>query len=293
MISRLPGMITSAIACVSFIRAFSKRIRPMNRQRLGGPLAVLVLALVFVLGGCQGGGARSASPAASRTGSPAHTAVRTMATGCTHASPCQDIAAGAYRLGPGTLLPGLELAMPAGWSSTGTGPTELNLVPPGGQPDDALKFWLDMLAIKSTGPGHGTILKNVGTTPDALLAWLTSNPDFLLVSKPAPATIGQDIKLTSLVVGVSRSANYGDPGCPSNPRCADMFTSRHWDHPGGYSIGGDEEVRLYIGTIKVSGSPHTFLIALDAADRADLLRLENAANPIIGSVSLPSGAAGN
>ena len=45
-----------------------------------------------------------------------------------------------------------------------------------------------MLAIKSTGLGHGTILKNVGTTPDALLARLTSNPDFLLVSKPAPAT---------------------------------------------------------------------------------------------------------
>jgi hypothetical protein len=170
--------------------------------------------------------------------------------------------------------------MPTGRSSTGTGPTELNLVPPGGQPDDALKFWLDMLAIKSTGLHHGTILTNVGTTPDALLAWLTSNPDFLLVSKPAPATIGQDTKLISLVVGVSRSANYEDPGCSAGPRCTDMFTSRHWDHPGGYSIGGDEEVRLYLGTIQINGSPNTFLIALDAADHADLLRLENAANPI-------------
>ena len=64
------------------------------------------------------------------------------------------------------------------------------------------------------------------------------------------------------------------------------------EHPGGYGIGGDEQVRLYLGTIKVSGSPHTFLVALDAADHADLLRLENAAKPIIGSVRLPSGAAG-
>jgi hypothetical protein len=261
----------------------------MNRQKLGIPLAMLVL--VFVLGACQGGGAGSASPAASRTAAPAHAAVRTLATGCTHASPCQNLTAGAYRLGPRTLLPGLELAMPAGWSSTGTGPTELNLVPPAGPPDDAVKFWLDMLAIKSTGLHHGTILTNVGTTPGALLAWLTSNPDFLLVSRPAPATIGQDITMTSLVVGVSRSANYEDPGCPAGPRCADMFTSRHWS-PGGYSIGGDEEVRLYLGTIKVSGSPHTFLIALDAADHADLMRLENAAKPILGSVRLPSGAAG-
>ena len=257
-------------------------------RRLGMPAAFL---LMVALAACQGGGAGSVSPAASRSASPAHAAVRTLATGCTHASPCQNIAAGAYRLGPGTLLPGLGLTLPAGWSSTGTGPTELNLVPPAGQPDDALKFWLDMLPIKSTGPGHGTILTNVGTTPSALLAWLTSDPDFLIISKPAPATIGQDITMTSLVVGVSHSANYDDPGCPSNPRCADLFTNRHWS-PGGYSIGGDEQVRLYLGTIQISGNPHTFLVALDAADHADLLRLENAAKPIIGSVRLPSRAAG-
>lgn len=257
-------------------------------RRLSMPAAFL---LMFLLAACQGGGAGTASPAATWPASPAHAAVHTLATGCTHASPCQDITAGAYRLGPGTLLPGMELTIPARWSSTGTGPTELNLVPPAGHPDDALKFWLDMLAIKSTGPGHGTILTNVGTTPSALLAWLTGDPDFRMVSRPAPATIGHGITMTSLVVGVSHSANYDDPGCPSNPRCADMFTNRHWS-PGGYGIGGDEEVRLYLGTIKVSGSSHTSLVALDAADHADLLRLENAAKPIIGSVRLPSGAAG-
>ena len=110
----------------------------MNRQRLGIPHAVLML--VPALAACQGGGAESASPAASRSGSPAQAAVRTLAFGCTHASLCQNLTAGAYRLGPRTLLPGLELAMPARWSSTGTGPTELNLVPPGGPPDDALKL---------------------------------------------------------------------------------------------------------------------------------------------------------
>ncbi len=281
---------------------------PINRQRLArpptprfaprwpsGPGRRLTMPAAFLLmvalAACQGGGAGSASPAASRSASPAHTAVRTLAAGCTHANPCQNITAGAYRLGPGTLLPGLELTLPARWSSTGTIPTELNLVPPG-QPEDALKFWLDMIAVKSTGPGHGTtILKNVGTTPSALIAWLTGDPDFRIVSKPAPATVGQDITMTSLVVGVSGSANYGDPGCPSNPRCADLFTNRHW-RPGGYGIGGDEEVRLYLGTIKTNGNPHTFFVALDAADHADLLRLENAAKPIIGSVRLPSGVAG-
>lgn len=258
----------------------------MNRQRLGSPLAVL--ALVLVLAACQGGGTGSASPAASRSGSPTHTArpaVGTLAAGC---SPCQ-LTAGTYRLGPGTLMPGLELTVPAGWSSNENTPGDLNLVPPG-QPNEALTFSLDMTAVKSTGPGHGTsILKNVGTTPRALVAWLTHNPDFLIVSRPTSATVGQGIKMTSLVVGVSRSANYGDPVCPANPRCADLFTNSYF---GGQSfgIGGNEEVLLYLGRIKISGSPHTFLIDLDAVNHAALQRLEKVAEPIVSSVRLPSGA---
>jgi hypothetical protein len=262
--------------------------KPMNRHRSGRAVAALVL--VLALAACQGGGVRPATPAASRPASSAHPAVRTLAPGCTHDSPCQNITAGAYRLGAGTLLPGMKLTLPAGWSSTGTGPTQLNLVPPG-LPDDFLDFWLDMQAVKSTGPGHGTtILTNVGTTPSALLAWLTRNPDLRIVSKPAPATIGQDSKMTTLVVGVSGSAHYGDPACPANPQCADLFTNRQWSDF--YGIGGDEQVRLYLGTIQISGRPHTLMVALDAGDQYGLRHLENLAKPIIGSVRLPPGADG-
>ena len=262
----------------------------VNRQRLGSALAVLVLALA--LAACGGGGAGSASPAASRSASPAHaarSAVRALDAVCTPASACH-FTAGTYRLGAATVLPGLELTLPAGWSSTESTPGTLSLLPPG-QPNSHLAFWLDLAAVKSSGPGHGTtILTNVGGTPSALTAWLTHDRDFLIVSKPASATVGQDIKTTSLVVGVSRSANYGDPGCPANPRCADLFTGSNW---GGnsYGIGGDEEVRLYLGTIHISGGMHTFVVALDASDHAGLLRLEEAAKPIIGSVRLPPGAA--
>ncbi len=200
----------------------------MKRRRLGSPLAVLVLALV--LAACQGGGAGPASPAASQSGSPAHTArpaIRTLAAGCSDSSPCQ-LTAGAYRLGAGTLLPGLGVTVPAGCSSTESTPGELKLVSPG-QPDHALRFWLDMSAVKSSGTGHGTtVLTDVGRTPSAVIAWLSHDPDFRIVSRPASATVGQDIKMTSLVVGVSHSANYGDPAdCPASPRCADLFTTRY------------------------------------------------------------------
>lgn len=260
----------------------------MNRHRLGSPLPVLVLALV--LAACQGGGAGPASPAASRSGSPSNSAqpvARTLVAGCSDSSPCQ-LSAGAYRLGPGTLLPGLEVTVPAGWSSTESTPSELNLASPA-QPDDALKFWLDMSAVKSSGPGHGTtVLTNVGRTPSAVIAWLSHDPDFLIVSGPWPATVGQDIKMTSLVVGVSHSANYGDPGCPASPRCADLFTTKYWGS-NFFGIAGDEEVRLYLGTIQIGGSPHTFFAVLDTVDHAGLLRFENTVKPIIGSLRLPSG----
>jgi hypothetical protein len=250
-----------------------------------------VFLLMMLLAACQGSGAGPASPPASQTGSPAHTArpaVPALASDCSSSSPC-PIAAGTYRLGPGTVLPGLEVTVPSGWSSTENTPGDLALVPPG-QQNDALYFGLDMVAVKSSGAGHGTtILKNVGGTPSALTAWLTRDPDFLIVSKPAPATIGHRITMTSLVVGVSRSANYGDPGCPANPRCADLFTNSYWGSSNFYGIGGNEQVRLYLGTIEISGRPHTFFVALDAVNHADLLRLEQAANPIVNNVRLPTG----
>jgi hypothetical protein len=187
-------------------------------------------------------------------------------------------------------LPGLEVTVPSGWSSTENTRGDLIQVPHG-QPNDTLSFWLDTVAAKSSGAGHGTtILRNVGRTPSALTAWLTHNPDFLIVSRPAPATIGQGITMTSLVVGVSPSANYGDPGCPANPRCADLFTNSYWERSSNfYGIGDDEQVRLCLGTIQISGRPHTFFVALDAVNHSDLLRLERAANPIINNVRMPTG----
>jgi len=43
---------------------------------------------------------------------------------------------------------------------------------------------------------------------------------------------------------------------------------------------------------RISGNPHTFFVSLDADNHADLLRLQEAATPVIGSVRLPPGAIG-
>ncbi len=134
--------------------------------------------------------------------------------------------------------------LPRGWSTTENSGGELKLVPPG-LPNEWLLIWLDLVAVKSTGKGVGTILPGVGRTPDKLIGWLTRNPDFAVVSRPSLSSLVHGVRMTTLALGVSTSANFGDAGCPSNPRCAAFFKNpKNWGASDFYAIGAPEEVRL-------------------------------------------------
>jgi hypothetical protein len=232
------------------------------------------------------GGTGSGSPIPGRPSSSS-----TLPTDCGDTSPC-TVRAGIYVLGDSGVIPGLTLSVPpGGWQtpSGGADQGEFDLIPPG-RPNDRIFFWKDLVAVRSTGAGHGTVLTNVGTTPDALVSWMSSNPALLIVARPAPVTIGGGINTTSLVVGVSPAAQYGDSRCPGNPRCADLFTNRAFWGKDFFGVGGNEEVRLYLAAITVGGQPQTIFVALDATDDADLAGLTTAAAPIIDSIYLPAGA---
>src|SRR5262245_7900315 len=230
--------------------------QPASRW-LGGwrrPAAgLLLLALVLAAqAGLASGHAVSASRSGVGSGDPSH-GVPTLpgVFQCSDDNPCQ-YDAGTYLLSLGEVLPGLQLTLPADWSSTENWVGELKLVAPG-HADDLLRFWVDMVAVKSSGDGHGTVLNDVGTSPRDLTRWLTTNPDFHIVTGPRATTIGDRIPVLTLSLNVSKTADYGDPGCPPNPRCADLFTRPDLWGPNVYGIGGDEEIRLYIGTIRISG----------------------------------------
>ncbi|MEO5705248.1 MAG: hypothetical protein ABIZ52_04550 [Candidatus Limnocylindrales bacterium] len=73
-------------------------------------------------------------------------------------------------------------------------------------------------------------------------------PDFTVREQPEPTTIAGKSG-TVLAVGVSETADYGDPGCPSNPRCGDILKDpAHWG-PNFFGIGGDESLRLFVTTV--------------------------------------------
>jgi hypothetical protein len=268
--------------------------RPMVavKRTWGRGVASAAMATVLLASGCDRG--PTEEPTTPRGASPSSVAPSSAAAlpvDCSDASPC-PVAAGTYNLGEAGLkdagaVPGLELALPEGWSIVENTGGELSLTPPG-RPSDRLFLWLDLVPVKSTGPGHGTtVLYNVGTTPDELIGWLTSNRDFRIVEKPTPDTVGADIPVRNITVGVSAAARYGDSDCPANPRCADLFTKPGYWGGGFYGIGGEEEVRLYLGTVRLNEEPHTLLIGLDAVNHADLGWLVGVVRPILESFRLP------
>jgi Tol biopolymer transport system component len=257
--------------------------RPALRR---GRALIALLGAALVVPACTGARSadRSSTPPPASSAPPTETPATTFATWCSGSSPCA-FPAGRYTIGESGVIPGLGVTLPDGWSSHESNVVQLELTPPG-QSDASLILWQGMAAVKSAGPGHGTVMHDVGTTPAALTSWLTGDPDFHVVSEPAPANVGQ-VETTALTVGVSDSARYGGPDCPDNPRCAALLTKPFYSGHDFFAIGGDEEVRLYLGTLTTGGSPRTFIVALDAPSPARLRDLVRAAQPVIDSVVLP------
>lgn len=211
---------------------------------------------------------------------------RALSSECSDDSPCR-LAAGTYRLSYATVIEGLRFTVPRGWSSTGNNGGELKLVPPG-HSNEWLYVFVDLVAVKSTGPGAGKILRGVGHTPAQLVAWATRNRDFTIVSPPRPSSVVRSVRMTTFALGVSKSANFGNPECPDNPRCAALFKDpKYWGDDDFYAIGGTEQVRIYLGTIRLGSKPHSMFVVLDAEGPSHLAGLTAIATPIIQSMRLP------
>jgi hypothetical protein len=248
----------------------------------------LVAALsVAVTAGCTG---TPVSPPSSASSSSAATSpsVPLLPADCTDSVPCH-IAAGSYVLGVEAVLPGLAVRLPAGWESPENNDAQLILIP-ADRPDDRVFIWQNVAAVKSTGPGHClTVLTHVGRTPAALADWLIHDRDFSIMSGPDRQVIAHGLPTISLVVGVASGARYGDTGCPANPRCADLFTEPGIMVNDFYGIGGLEQVRLYLGSVRTASTRDTIVVGEDATDQADLTQLTHQTAAVLSSLVLPGG----
>lgn len=264
---------------------FTPPARPLR------PRAVASLVAAVLLVGCATSGATPALlPTAQPVASVAPTASipshRLTLRTCADGEHC-DVAPGSYVTGPPYgFFPGLEITIPANWYFTEQDAGELAL-----RQDDehGLLLWKDVRVVatnRSAGPMN-MIVEDVAGTPEALVEWFTNNSEFTVIEEPQPATIAGT---TGTVFGieVAESAAYGDPGCPSNPRCADLVTDpAHW---GGnfYSIGGPSAVRLYVATVPYPDGDHLFAVVWEANTPAELRTFAEGAQPIVDSIRLPA-----
>jgi hypothetical protein len=233
--------------------------------------AASTLAIFALVAGCGGGASLQSSSTKAGGTSSATTAVQPAAT-----------TSGSQPASSPAVIQGLRVTVPADWTVNEDNPVNFVVQAPG-RPHELASIWLNMRAVKSTGTGHGTtVLTNVGMTPNALVRWFTTNPDFRVLASPTRTSISH-VPMTTLVIGVSSTARYGDPGCPANPHCADVFTNPTYEHGDWFGIGGHEVVRLFLGRIPQG----TVIVGLDANNPAALKHLETLAKPLLNGIHFP------
>lgn len=262
--------------------------RSADHRRPKQALIPLASVLALALAGCTSGGASGSRPAASSSPS----VVRSEAAGLpvTHEGETRKIDPGTYiTTKPDGFFPGLTLTIPAGWSVTEADSGEIALHP-SDRPDDAMRLWKDMVAVVTHNRGGkvGQPDETVPSTAAGLVAWLTSTPEFDIVSPPKTVVIGQGITGKQLTLTTSSRANFGWNDCPDNPRCAAILTDpKHWGS-NFYAIGGAETSRIFVTTRHYPSGDHTFFVALDALNAGELTSLAERAEPIIDSLRLPA-----
>ena len=218
------------------------------------------------------------------TGAPCH---------CLPDSPCQFEGGTYTTFGRWAFLPGLTLDIPGGWHSNEQDAGEFNVLNPE-YGSGGLFFFRDMIPVDP----EGNHIRDVASTPEALTAWFTGNPN-LIVTEPESVTIGHGIEATTFTFTTAPGAPNTDPGCPDYPpgaaACFGLMTDpAHWGD-GSWYIASAHATRLYLASIGPDTSPHLLLVTVLGTIEApstetdpfvELERIEAAVQPILDSLDV-------
>ena len=206
---------------------------------------------------------------------------------CHEGNPC-DAVPGTFVTSLDGFFPGLQITLPAGWFFGEQDAGELAPRPA----DDPAKGMALFKDVRIVAPNHvagpaNEVVESIPGTAEAFVEWFSSNESFTMVEPPMAASIAGTTG-TVLRIAVSEAADFADPGCPSNPRCADFFTDPvHWG-PNVFGIGGPTPIQLYVATVSYEDGDHLFAIAWDGGTASELPAFVERTMPILNSVRLPS-----
>jgi hypothetical protein len=251
---------------------------------------------VLVLAGCGTTAASLATPTTSA--SPPVPTATASASGSESGLPAlptynsneaHHVPAGKYVTGDAGFFPGFVLKIPEGWTLNESTEGEIKLHPDD-RSDAVIYFWKDLAPVVTNNRDGtvGQVLEDGGRSRDDVLRWLTTTSDFEVVEGPKQVSVGASIQGTLLVLRASDTANFGDDGCPDNPRCAAIFTDPRHFVDDFYAIGGDELARIFIASAHYLQGDHTLFVVLDAPNHKALDKLAVDAQPILNSLRLPA-----
>jgi hypothetical protein len=259
----------------------------------------MILILGLVVAGCSTGPqeAPSSPSLATLTASPTSAVATASPTPqpsreatlvvCGFGDRC-DAEPGTFVTDANGFFPGLQITTPAGWFFTEQDSGELALHPID-DPNKTVALYKDVRVITSTremGP-YNEIVKDVGPTAEAFVQWFTHNEAFTVVEAPTAATIAGTTG-TVFTLAVSEAAKFGDPHCPSNPQCADLWTDpAHWGD-NNFGIGGPTPVRLYVADVPYADGDHLFAIMWDGGPASELDAWVARTMPILDSILPPA-----
>jgi hypothetical protein len=154
--------------------------------------------------------------------------------------------------------------------------------------DVTLYFWLDPYPLEGKTFDVKHRAQGVPITTAGWLQWLSNNPN-LRVSDPKKATIGKEGLPAKVVdVGISDNAVNDDPSYAPCRRetCIELLswpTSAEY----GYSLIGEQTVRMYLSDVEYGGKTHLLAVAIDAYGQDNLEAFAPTAERVIDSARAP------
>jgi hypothetical protein len=200
---------------------------------------------------------------------------------------------------PGSLPPGsyttkyfldgyLTVTFPEPWVSHEDQQDSFIASPQGKWENRDLFFWLDPYPVEGKTFDLKHRAQGVPITTAGWLQWLSNNPN-LRVSDPKKATIGKEGLPAKVVdVGISDNAVNDDPSYAPCRRetCRELLswpTSAEY----GYSLIGEQTVRMYLSDVEYGGKTHLLAVAIDAYSQDNLEAFAPTAERVIDSARAP------
>jgi hypothetical protein len=144
-------------------------------------------------------------------------------------------------------------------------------------PNWLLFVWVDPYPVANL-----TRVEGIERTPDALIAWMRSNP--ALIATPAPAaTIGDGIPAQTVDLEIPDTAIKDTADCPEI--CTNYLGFENGPDAHGLFLG--ERTRIYFAPVSYGGQEHLLVVSVEVVDQANFAAVMPMAQQIIDTFGMP------